>query len=309
MFESTSIGFRRLEPTHPDRIRTAFWLDDNEVAAVQINEPAAPGAENSLSALALDDDGNGFIVRQGVLHENPQSSRIEADDFQERTGRLPAKILVGGKAAKRKWFIVCPIDGVSKDEVVASVASFVIDCWFARTWHSGSRAIQDRVEQLFGSAETGGAYNFHGHASLITAHRWQGEVWQALAEQLQRSKIKLQKSRHARGYEVDGEIDTNGAKVLIEIKTGRTANDFYCGVGQLFLYPVILPQLHDYDKILLLPRGQGTSVLESSLAPLGIGIGHFEIAGDLDNFEIRFSADFLKRCGMSAKIMRSVNAF
>lgn len=46
---------------------------------------------------------------------------------------------------------------------------------------------------------------------------------------------RLRKPRHAREYEVDGEIPVGSDKLLLEIKAGTSASEMYGGVGQLLL--------------------------------------------------------------------------
>lgn len=64
-----------------------------------------------------------------------------------------------------------------------------------------------------------------------------GEVWLALQTMLRSDGRELCKPRHARGYEVDGEINTADDALLLEIKTDVSAAKVYAGVGQLALPP------------------------------------------------------------------------
>lgn len=81
--------------------------------------------------------------------------------------------------------------------------------------------------------------------------RLQGEVWQERASLLRAKAILINKPRHA-GYEVDAVIAAPGRAFFVEIKTGCLASDFYGGVGQLELYPRLLPKLCNQKRVLVL---------------------------------------------------------
>jgi len=118
----------------------------------------------------------------------------------------------------------------------------------------------------------------------------------------------MRKPRHARGYEVDAEILASAAPLLVEIKTGCAAADFYCAVGQLMLYPILLPKLAGHLRIFLLPDGTGSHELQSAMKPLGIQLHRYRLQR-ASKQEVTFSASFLRLCGVPEEAMAALSAF
>ncbi len=308
LLPSNGIGLRRLRSIGDDELRVEFWVGDSASAAVQINEPNAPGTENPLAGLAIDGEGGRYIVRQGVLHRNQASERIEAGEFATRTGLDPVEMLVDGRTARRQWHVVTPLDGLREAAIAFNTAEFVARCWRARTWSDVAEIEERRLRELFGPDERGGWLDYVPDPSPRRVLRAQGEVWQALSHQLGTEEIRLTKPRHARGYEVDAEIVTRGRQLLLEIKSGAAAADYYCGVGQLMLYSAIMPRLAGHDKILLLPDERTTEALEEALHGLDIQIHRYRLVRS-PNIQVRFSAAFLRLCGLSGPKAAEFDAF
>jgi hypothetical protein len=308
LLPSKGTGFRILRPIEDDELRVEFWVGDSASAAVQINEPNVPGTENPRGGLAVDEAGSRYIVRQGVLHRNHASERIEAPEFARRTGLAPVDMQVDGRPSRREWHLVTPLDGLSDDAIVFNTIEFVTRCWRARTWNDATQVEEERLAELFGSEEQGGWFNYTPDPTPRHVLRSQGEVWQALSRQLGFEGIKLAKPRHARGYEVDAEVVTRERSLLIEIKSGVAAADYYCGVGQLMLYAALLPRLAGHEKVLLLPESRASVALEEALGPLGILVHRYRLA-QTPAVEVRFSAAFLQLCGMSAEKAADLKAF
>lgn len=139
------VRFRQLRPSVGNELRLDFWLGESSSAAVQINEPSAPGTENPLSGLAVDPAGNHFIVRQGVLHENNTSARITAPEFLAASGLTPLVMLVDGRPAKRQWHLVTPLAELTDEAIAENTARFVATCWAIRT---AKRKLGVKVERL-----------------------------------------------------------------------------------------------------------------------------------------------------------------
>ena len=127
------VCFRQLRPSVGNELRLDFWLGQSSSAAVQINEPSAPGTENPLGGLAVDTAGNHFIVRQGVLHENNTSARITAPEFLAASGLTPLVMFVGGRPATRQWHLVTPLAELTDEAIAENTARFVAICWAIRT--------------------------------------------------------------------------------------------------------------------------------------------------------------------------------
>lgn len=298
LLPGSGMGFRRLKPVNGNELRVEFWIGDATSSAVQINEPSAPGTENPLGGVAVDEEGRRYIVRQGVLHRNNASDRIQASEFAARTGMAPVDMRVEGRVAARQWHIVTSLDDLSDAAIAANTADFVARCWQVRGWDERARADEERLEELFGADERGGWFDYVPDPSPRSVLRAQGEVWQALSRQLASEGIELSKPRHARGYEVDGVVDGGGRSLLVEIKSGIAAADYYCGVGQLMLYAALFPRLADHRKVLLLPEERATGPLEVALRPLEIEVHRYRLLRT-PTIEVRFSTAFLELCGLS----------
>jgi hypothetical protein len=124
--------------------------------------------------------------------------------------------------------------------------------------------------------------------------RRHGEVWLALKSVVGEA---LRKPCPAKGYEADGEICSAAGNVLIEIKTGRSAQDIYAGTGQLQIYSKMLKRLARHRKILLLP-GKPSKALESALSEIGIELHVYEVKDADDWGTAKFAPDFLRSCGL-----------
>ncbi|OAF07723.1 hypothetical protein AYJ54_16545 [Bradyrhizobium centrolobii] len=251
--EAFSIWRKAMEQ-HGYRLASVWWLPESKMYfrskgndfklgldstgenwTVELNEPEQ-GTENPLSGIARNSIGQRYLLRQGVLHKNAQSLRIESNEFEERTGLKPADVTIDGKPAKRSWFIVTALD-LPTAEICQNTAAFVEGCGLARNPDAAAVAKQDdeRLAQLFGKPEQGGRITGHPTINHNQRHRIQGEVWQKLQALLAADGRRLDKPRHARGYEVDGEIETPTERLLLEIKTDTTASDIYAGIGQLIV--------------------------------------------------------------------------
>lgn len=295
----TQVRFRRIE-RHKKKRHLDFWIGSSMEAAVQLNQPGTVESENPGTTLAIDATKRRYIIRQGMLTGNPPSNRIDQSEFKRRTGLTPATVVVGGKPAKKEWHVVACLDGPSGTAIRESTAEFVRRCWNARTFGRQAADDQTRLANLFGNAERGGWYDIDPARTPMRVLRVQGYVYESLEKVLSGSDIAIYKPRHAANYEVDGTIDAPSGPILLEIKTGVSAADVYCGVGQLNLYPLVLPDLARHARILLLP-GRPTKYLADALESCGIELHHYALARGKRRATAIFSAEFLQRCGVSPK--------
>ncbi len=224
---------------------------------VELNEPEQ-GTENPLSGLAQNLTGRLYLLRQGILHKNAQSPRIASNEFEDRTGLKPATVTINGEPARRSWFIVTAL-GISAAEICQNTAAFLDRCGLARDPDAAMVVKHDdeRLTELFGKPEQGGQITWHPTINLSQRRRIQGEVWQRLNALLVADGRRLDKPKHARGYEVDGEIKTPTGRLLLEIKTDNTAADVYTGIGQLTVYPKLLPRLSGHRRV---PSSSGLAI-------------------------------------------------
>jgi hypothetical protein len=266
---------------------------------VELNEPGQ-GTENPLAGLARNSIGRRYLLRQGILHKNAQSSRIESSEFEDRTGLKPAAVTINSKPTTRSWFIVTALD-IPEAEICQNTAAFVDRCGLARNPDAADRAKQDneRLAQLFGKPEQGGRIVGHPTINPNERRRIQGEVWQKLQALLVADGRCLDKPKHARGYEVDGEIKTPNGRLLLEIKSDNTAADVYTGIGQLIVYPKLLPELSNHRRILLLPASPSAALTEA-IRECGIELHSYDLELDDEEVHVRFSAPFLELCNLGS---------
>jgi hypothetical protein len=316
--EAFSIWRRAMEQ-HARRRGSIWWLPEGKVYfqtngsefklgsdplgenwIVQLNEPGQ-GTENPLSGIARNSTGRPFLLRQGILHKNAQSPRIESNEFADRTGLKPANVTRNGKPARRAWFIVTALD-IPEDEICQNTAAFVERCSLARDRDVAAMAKLDdeRLNDLFGKPEQGGQVTGQPTINPNQLRRIQGEVWQKLYALLVADGRGLHKPKHARGYEVDGEIETPTGRLLLEIKTNNTAADVYTGIGQLIVYPKLLPRLSGHRRILLLP-GAPSGVLIEAIRECGVELHSYNLKLDGGEVHVSFSARFLQLCNLDAE--------
>lgn len=293
----TQVRFKRIS-RHKKKRHLDFWIGSATEAAVQLNQPGTVKSENPGTTLAFDVRKRRYIIRQGILTGNPPSNRIDEAEFRRRTGLTPSIVTVGGNPATKEWHIVACLDGDSEAAIREATAEFVRRCWNARTFGRQAADDQIRLTNLFGPAERGGWHDVEPALTPTRVLRVQGYVYECLEKILKASDIAIEKPRHAANYEVDGTIDAPAGPILVEIKTGVSAADVYCGVGQLNLYPVILPDLATHARILLLP-GKPTKLLADALETCGIELHYYALKRGRRSVTATFTAEFLKRCGMS----------
>ncbi|MES3057413.1 hypothetical protein O6V14_17410 [Sphingomonas faeni] len=297
----TDVRFRRIT-RHREKLHLDFWIGSSDAAAVQLNQPSKAGSVNPGTSIAVDAKGRRYVVRQGDLHGNPPSTRIKGPDFTQRTGLEPVDMVTHGKAAGRarapkQWFVVAQLDGVSDVVIRNDTAEFVRRCWNARTYGAKAAEDQQRLQTLFGNAERGGWYDVDPALQPRRVLKVQGYVSESLEQVLGGFDIALEKPRHAANYEVDGTVDAPKGPILIEIKTGISPADVYCGVGQLTVYPILLADLAAHSKILLLPGIPGPALV-TALEGCGVELHSYELKRGRRRATALFTAAFLHRCGV-----------
>lgn len=129
--DATNVWFRPL-PLRRGKARLDFWIGQSTAAAVQLNEPETAGSEDPGTTMAVDARGRRYLLRQGNLHGNPPSARIDGVEFTRRTGLEPADVWVGGHEARKRWHAVARLDGRSDAVIRSDTAAFVRHCWNAR---------------------------------------------------------------------------------------------------------------------------------------------------------------------------------
>ena len=267
---------------------------------VEINPPPQPGNANRLSAIAKDGSGRRWLLRQGWLQPNGEStSLVRGQDFREATRLISIPVVVGAGPTDRDWYPVAMLEG-SADEIRQQTAEFVGRCSVARSYFGVDQ--RERTDArissaLFGQPETGGT-SFRSARSAkpeTLIRKVQGDVWEALASELAKIGKKLEKPQHAAGYEVDGVVEGADGPWLLEIKSSLLSTDVYTGVGQLAVYQQLLPSLAGHRLLLLLPEHEPGPLLEA-VRKLGIVVETFTHSVELDVPNVKFSPSFRKLC-------------
>ncbi|WP_141489245.1 hypothetical protein [Rhizobium phaseoli] len=256
---------------------------------VEINPPRSPEREDGLSTIAIDPLKRRWLLRQGTLHKNQLSERIDSDRFRDLTGLKSVHV----NDAERPWYPVERLDFAAATPL--GTLEFVARCALARSGGSFLPAVE---VELFGAPEIAQSYTIPAsETSEREVRRKQGEVWEAL-ERLAREKGgELKKPRHARGYEVDGLLRLKSRSVLIEIKTTTAAADIYTGAGQLLLYRQIIPTLAEAELVLLLP-GDIPRLFADALSSHSIRVLTYRLDAGRPS-EVEWPTDTLKHLGLA----------
>lgn len=302
------IVFRNQPDARSDQLgnRVALGVDPlGEVWAVQINEADDPGDANVLSAIALDSEARPHLIRQGRLNPNSQSRKtILYPEFRRLTGLQPINVTNGDTKIKRDWYVVTALD-VDHDEIRRATGRFVDHCVTARTGGAGAGDPTDLelLADLYAADESGGTYIIGPREAtdprLVRKH--QGEVWLQMATLLRAQSISVEKPRHAAGYAVDAEIVNKRRRLLVEIKSGASAEDVYGGMGQLQLYRKLLPRLADHRPILLLPDMPHRALVKA-INECGVDLCTYITVETNERVDVTFSKEFLRLCGAKRSV-------
>lgn len=274
---------------------------------VEINAPPNPGDHNRLTAIAEDETGGLYLLRQGWLRGRGTAPDIREDEFKAVTGLAPEVVSATGRAALRQWFRVASLDD-PPERIRRTTARFVELCWAART--PIGTDVEDAPHQngaaddggaTTGGEERGGDYVLPARpaADAKIIEKLHGLVWQSLATILGDSNIGYRKWSRSPGYEIDMEIDAPGpAPLLIEIKTGCGTSDVHTAVGQLKLYRELFPNLYGHVAVLLIdvnlpPR------LRAAVEALDIAVHRYSWERTDGERQVAFTPKFLALCGVA----------
>lgn len=264
---------------------------------LEINAPRKAADANGLATVARDASGNRFLLRQGWLQANPDSDgEVRGELFRKLTGLVPVQVSGETTPTPRQWYIVADLEQAPAD-VCAQTSDFVLRCAEARAATiSGSLPITPSPPLVAGD-EVGGTFTRKAIVQPeMEVNRVQGEVWLKLQDLLKSPGPGLSKLRHQAGYEVDGIIGAGEGRILLEIKTGKSAADVYEGVGQLMVYSKMLG-LEGHRKVLLLAFKPSAALVEAAEA-CGIDLYSYSWVKVGEGVEVELSADFLAACGL-----------
>lgn len=264
---------------------------------VEINAPRKAADANGLATVARDASGKHFLLRQGWLQANPDSDgEVRGELFRKLTGLVPVQVSGETTPTPREWYIVADLEQAPAD-VCAQTSDFVLRCAEARAATIGGSLPMTPSPPLVAGDEVGGTFTRRAIVQPeMEVNRVQGEVWLKLQDLLKSPGPGLSKLRHQAGYEVDGIIGAGEGRILLEIKTGKSAADVYEGVGQLMVYSKMLG-LEDHRKVLLLAFKPSAALVEAAEA-CGIDLYSYSWVKVGEGVEVDLSADFLAACGL-----------
>ncbi len=281
--------------------RVALGFDvDGWTWTLQINQPTNPKTHNVHAALARSPDGRPVLLRQGTLQRNRRNpAQITGQTFRDATGLTPVKVIHNGGPSPRTWYAVAWLDAPPEDIRRATV-EFAERCEAARALGTAAMGTEDeeRLDELYGREEDGGGHTVTGSTmDDREVPHIQGAVWRRLRRLLAARNIAMTKPRHRQGYEVDGLI-SGTPPILLEIKTSPSAAAMQTGIGQLVLYPALLPRLKGARRVLL-TRGSPRAALADAIRETGVELHRYEV--DIKGSRVvavRFDGSFLTAVGL-----------
>lgn len=167
--------------------RTALGVDPTGKAwAVQINEADKPGDLGVTAAIATDESGRPYLLRQGRLNSNRQSLKpVLYEEFRRLSGLAPVRLTNGNTGIPRDWYVVTALD-LENSAIRQNTAHFVDACVMVR---AGGRSVGNsedlkRALELSGNDESGGLYKLKARPAIDEKEiqRRQGEVWQRMRD-------------------------------------------------------------------------------------------------------------------------------
>ncbi|MDN4631976.1 hypothetical protein QCD71_10660 [Sphingomonas sp. PsM26] len=248
---------------------------------VEINQPPSGKDTNLQAIFAVDDRGRRWLLHQGRM--SVAGSRITEADFIAATGLTPTKVRFSD-GSSTQYHKVADLQSPPA-AVQASVATFVARCASARLAKiAGKHTVDDgtaveRWEHNLSPEQTGD-YDVAPRGGTV-GRRIHGEVWRALATELERRDVPHSNDRVGQ-HGPDMFTYGNGPRVLFEIKSGHGAQDIFAAVGQLQIYERLLKST--YRKVLIVPRGMGPA-LQGPVSDLGISTVEFYRKGQKTHFD------------------------
>ena len=265
---------------------------------VEINAPRKAADANGLATVARDASGRRFLLRQGWLQANPDSDGdVRGELFRKLTGLVPVQVSGETTPTPRQWYVVADLEQAPAD-VCAQTSDFVLRCAEARAATIEGSLPMTPSPPLVAGDEVGGTFT---RKAIVQpekeVNRVQGEVWLKLQELLKSPGPGLSKLRHQAGYEVDGIIGAGEGRILLEIKTGKSAADVYEGVGQLMLYSRMLG-LEDHRKVLLLAFEPSAALVEATTS-CGVELYSYVWVRKGEGIQVDLTGVFLAACGLA----------
>lgn len=256
---------------------------------VEINQPPRGIDRNIQAVFAHDKLGKCWLLHQGRMSVRPKN--VTEADFIAATGLRPVGVHFSD-GSKGWYHKVAPIDAPAP-VLLEHMAAFVAQCAKARLAKKSPpevviAALAKAQEWERGlSPEVTGSFEI-GARGATQGRRRHGEIWRALAAELERRKIPHSNDRVAQ-YGPDLFTYGGSARVLFEIKSSASAADIFSGVGQLHIYERLLGE--HYRKVLVVPTGMGKA-LKGPIAALKIDVVEYHRTGR----KIAFDKTSLSKC-------------
>ncbi|WP_156375779.1 hypothetical protein [Methylobacterium sp. Leaf125] len=296
--EGSGVYFTNYGHGQPGEITNQIMLGydpDTGSSAVKIVTPKGlRGDKGPTTVLAVDDDGRSHLLREGRLQPNKISGFIK-DHFEELTGLRPIRLTVDGVDSERRYYVVASLSSDPKT-ILAQTSTFANACMQARSHAGGGTSpapdpVNDRKRPTYGADEKGSIviYDITGGSKEVV--RLQGYVYEEIKKIFGADLTKPGES----GYFVDGMIEP--ANLLIEIKTGTSAQCIYEAVGQLFLYPRLTGIKTRPAQALVIPESPILNPkMSAAITNLGILIFTYSVKPGKNKPDIVLSKAFVERC-------------
>lgn len=298
VIEGTGVAFGNYGHGQPGVIEDQVMLGVDASLASGVVKIVRPDVQRQdkgkLTAIGVDENGCPLLLRQGWLKKNRISDEVRTD-FARLTDLPPVAVMASGQRSERDWYVVANLSATN-EAILNATASFANACARGRFMTGGGMSNSpDSDHFTLGLDEKGHVRKVKVAAGTKEVLALQGYVW----EELNRLTGGLLTKPSKYGYAVDAVID--GAKFLIEIKTGVSADDIYTAVGQPTLYRSLIGLPDDLRSILLIPstpqlRPQMAAALDSA----GIEVHLFSVGKEGAKPEVAFAPKFIERCKRSA---------
>jgi hypothetical protein len=309
--EDKGVGFRLVQRRQNHGIAGADFGTDPSFGTVtiQFNMPTNPGTLDGATQIGVMDTDLAtnkgiWLMHQGRLSSPGRETRVTELHFERLTG-LPCAFTTPaqGKSPARLWFRVCRLNA-PESHIRAQTAEFVRRCSDAREAVAKSAPATspvgnaERARQLAAELEPTGPFVVPPQEAR-EVRRIHGIVVNTLAERLSLQGITSRKVWHLAGYEIDLAIDRQTTSLLLEVKTGALAQDIHTGIGQLMLYPELMPELKQHQPVLLLP-GAPPAALAEAISAKGVACHWYGWTGAAPGEgSLVLSPEFESLCGLS----------
>jgi hypothetical protein len=256
--------------------------------------PNAAKLDRGPATVLATDRSRRYLLREGRLTANNVSGFV-IDRFAELTGLADVPLFLCDKQSGRRWYVVADLDA-APGEILAQASAFANACAKARSLAGGGRMVADAETEdgsrpTYGADEKGRLTTRTQPGGTTEVHALQGYVFEAL-KKIVGPELKKPKNN---GYCVDALIEP--ANLLIEIKTGTSAQCIYEAVGQLKLYPRLVNIAGTPQQVLLVPDERPLKpIMAAAVGEAGIHIFTYTIDGSGRKPRISFPDEFIRRC-------------